>query len=123
MSKELKNFLEEKLNLFYNKEDNSFPPELQEEYLTPEGWLDKAYICKNLKLHMSTATFRKVVKSVFNEVQFVRMPVETDLTLEEFKEYYEFGKFTNGRGWIGHMFGLTGKVVTREDVFKWIYSC
>ncbi|QDF14547.1 hypothetical protein AG74_156 [Vibrio phage AG74] len=122
MSTELKDFLVENILPQYCEETNSFSPQIQEEYLTKEGWLDKAYICKSLKLHMSTATFRKVVKHVFDEAQFIQMPTETELTKEEFLEHYEFEKFPFGRGWIGYMYGLTGKVVKREDVFKWICS-
>lgn len=122
MSVELKEFLIEKILPQYDGESKSFSPAVQEEYLTTEGWLDKAYICKNLKLHMSTATFRKVVKAVFDNAQFVNMPVETELTKEEFLEHYEFGKHPLGRGWIGEMFGLTGKVARREDILAWIIS-
>ncbi len=120
MSVELKEFLEEKILPTYDAESNSFPAHIQEEYLTSEGWLDKAYICKSLKLHMSTATFRKVVKQVLGETNFIHMPTETELTKEEFLEHYEFEKFPYGRGWIGYMYGLTGKVARREDVFEWI---
>lgn len=120
MSIELKEFLEEKIKPTYHAGHNAFPAFIQEEYLTSEGWLDKAYICKSLKLHMSTATFRKVVKQTFGEVQFTIMPTETELTKEEFLEQYRFGEFTFARAWIGHMYNITGKVVRREDVFNWI---
>lgn len=120
MSQELKEFFEVKFVPNYDANTKSFPAYLQEEYLTSEGWLDKAYICKNLKLHMSTATFRKVVKQVFGITQFTIMPTETELTKEEFLEQYTFGKFTSARGWVGSMYSLTGKVVRREDVFNWI---
>lgn len=122
MSVELKEFLELKFVPEYDADTNSFPAYLQEEYMTSEGWLDKAYICKNLKLHMSTATFRKVVKQTFGETQFTIMPTETELTKEEFLEQYIFGEFPYGRGWVGCMYSLTGKVVKREDVLKWICS-
>lgn len=122
MSNELKEFLELKFVPEYDADTNSFPAHLQEEYLTNEGWLDKAYICKTLKLHMSTATFRKVVKQVLGETQFTLMPTETELTKEEFLAQYVFGEFTLVRGWVGRMYNLTGKVVRRDDLFKWIHS-
>lgn len=121
-TKELKSLLETKFLGAYDEETNSFPAHLQEEYLTPEGWLDKAYICKNLKVHMSTATFRKVVKQVLPSVQFTLMPTQTELTKEEFAKHYTFGEFPNGRGWVGYMYGLTGKVARREDILEWVCS-
>lgn len=121
MSKDLVGFLEEKIKPALQA-DGTLLPHIQEEYLTPEGWLDKGYILKQLKLHMATASFRKAVKQVLGQTEFIQTPLEDELSEEEFSKLYKFGEFNYARAWVGYAYKLTGKVITRETVFNVIIN-
>lgn len=122
MSAELKLFLETVILPGYDKSSLTLEPQLQEEYLTPEGWLDRYYICKVKGIHLSTPTFRKGVKQVLGNVVFNKTSVESNISKEEFLALYKFGKLPDIRSWVGYVYNKTGKVVKREDVFKWVLS-
>lgn len=121
-NKDLVGFLEEKLLPAFHANDTSFDESVQEEYLTPEGWLNKQYICRSLKLHMSTASFRKAVKLVFDVAEFTLLPVENEVSEELFNKHYKFGEFSDVTGWIGYFYGFTGKVLTREKLFNYVLN-
>lgn len=116
------NFLKEQLLPYYDKENGSFKPYIQELFLTKEGWIDKAYIMRLTKQHMSTTSFRKVVKEVFGVASFKLVEVKEEVTKEDFLKHYEFGKHPFGRGWIQEIYDRTGKVITREKVYSYIMS-
>lgn len=102
----------------YHREDNTFPAVIQEEYLTKQGWLDKDYICFQLRTRISVANFRKEVKKVFGTAVFDLVPVQTTATLEDVKSVYEFESETSVRQWIPVIKAKTGKFITREDLYK-----
>lgn len=118
MSKELKNFLVDKLLPYYSK-SGTFDPSIQEEFLDQKGYLDKTYVCMKAGVQLSTATFRKVVKDVFGVAEFSRIDVESTISKDEFMDMYEFGKFNSMRSWVG-VVAAKGELITREEVFNYI---
>lgn len=116
----LKEFLEQQLLPLYAADSNSFPPHIQEEFLTKEGYLSKDHICTITSTRMSTSSFRKIVKQVFGEAEFSSEKVLNELSKAEFMAMYEFGKFASVKSWIGYSYEKTGKVITRENALNWI---
>lgn len=102
----------------YDKETNSFPAAVQEEYVTKEGWLDKSYICFQLRKRISTANFRKAVKEVFGCCVFEVVPVQTTATLQDVEDVYKFESETSVRQWIPVIKAKTGKIISREDLYQ-----
>lgn len=122
MSKELHSFLETKMKPAYHEDSNSFDESVQEEYINPHGYIDKTYLLKKLKLHMSTASFRSTVMEVFGVADFNQIPVENEVTAEEFYKHYTFGKFPYVSSWIGFFYSLNSKVLTREKLFDYVIN-
>ena len=115
----LKAFCEQSLE-GYNSEDNTFPPHIQEEFLTEKGFLDKDYLCKKANVHLCLDSFKSAVKQVFGTVKFNTTVEGSTLTKDEFSSLYEFGKFTNMREWIGYSYEKTGKLVARKDLYNYV---
>lgn len=120
MSKELISFLETTLKPHFCAASGTFDSAVQEEYVGSKGWLDKNHILKGLKLHLSTATFRKAVKQVFGVTEFNQEYIENEVTQEEFNKHYTFGKFTQTVSWIEFFYKKSGKVLTRAKLFTYI---
>lgn len=113
-------FMEKNMLPKYDPECQVFTPEIQEEYLTEAGWIDRDYICGKLKVSLSMDSFRKAVKQVFGVAQFVQIPQFSNMTQREFNKIYEFGKFNNMRSWIGYAYATTGKIICRNDVYDYV---
>lgn len=98
--------------------DKRMPAFIQEEYLTAEGTVDWPYVSITLQDRVSAARGNALANSTMGVCKFVRTTNLNEVTLEEFTKHYEFGTFSNVRGWIGLIYAKTGMLLTREALFK-----
>ena len=95
-------------------------PHLYEEY-THEGALDRKYVEVVMESRTTQAKFNNLVKSELGSLKF-ESSSDIDLEFmgaeEFFKEHYIFGKYPNVRGWIGHIYRVTGKLLPKSTLFE-----
>jgi hypothetical protein len=101
------------------RKDGSFPPHIQEEFLNDNGTLNYQYIGALTGVAISRPKFDAKILPIFGRVSFVyKKKVKSTITPEEFLELYEFGRYPSVRQWIGAVYRLTGKTLTRRDLFE-----
>jgi hypothetical protein len=116
----IQEFLTKELLPFFNKENHSFTPHVQEEFMDlVGGYLDSGYVAKLAEHAVSRKVFRLDCIAVFGVDYFNRMPLpEETLTRETFDKEYEFGKYTHCRQWISHFKDFA----TRQTVLGYVYD-
>lgn len=58
--------------------------------------------------------------SIRPESMYTANQVKTDLTLEDFRKIYEFGKYPSAKQWIVHIYSATGKHVSIRELYEYI---
>ena len=99
--------------------NGTFSPHIQEEYLV-NGILDIPYISFKLKIPCSRKMGNEMVNTLFGGIKFVTTEHINEVSFREFQTIYSFGVYPNVRGWISHIFDVTGKVLTKEMLFNYL---
>lgn len=99
--------------------DGTFAPHIQEEYLV-NGSFDIPYLSFKYKIPCSRKVGNDTVNSLFGTIKFPTKEYDNEVSKEEFEQYYEFGLYRNVRGWIGHMYAKTGKLLTKAKLFEYL---
>lgn len=105
------------LKPFYNGQ--VFNPAIQEEYLH-NGRLDTKYVEHVLEQRTTESKMRSLVNSEFGMVTFEVPELTNEVTKDTFFKHYQFGKFTNVRGWIGFFDRAHNLLLTKESLYDYI---
>ena len=108
------------LKPFLDKEAR-LDPHIAEEYLY-NGALDLTYIQRVLEARTTQPKFNSLVNSELGTVKFNSDKLECTITRDEFYAQYEFGKYADVRGWVGHVYRTTGKLLTKDKLYEFILS-
>lgn len=86
-----------------------------------QGVLDLLTVNRALNKFYSRNQMQVFADNYFGKKSW-ELPDVSELTKEEFKSLYEFGKFERVSDWILHIFDTTGKLITKKDLFTWIQN-
>lgn len=97
-------------------------PAHYEAYCSRNGNLDAGYLSHVCKARLTQKGLNSQVNHLLGAAAFVPDEDEeiTYVTHEEFADYYSFARHSSVRDYIIDMFDQTGKVLTQENLFRWV---
>ena len=98
----------------------NLPAHIQEEFLLPNGTIDRKYLEKLQGVKMSETKFRTLLANSLGSVIFQKTDNSNEVTKELFLSVYKFAKVPNTRQWIGIFYRKTGKLLTREKLYEFL---
>lgn len=96
-----------------------------EAYCDANGYLDAGYISSVVDRRLTQAGLNSQVNTMFGSATFMPLDVPEleHISEKEFRRvYYQFGSHKSVRDYIMAVFEDSGKIITRDNLFKWVQN-